>query len=86
MIENKGLHFTIGVSSVLILIGVWLRLLINYSFYFVIIGSVIASLGRACSTHAPPKVSLKWFLPRNRAIITSVLVMMAPFGVIGGYI
>ena len=65
--------------------GVWLRSLINQSFYFVIIGSVIASLGRASATHAPPKVSLKWFYPKNRPLITSLLLFAAPLGYIVGY-
>jgi FLVCR family feline leukemia virus subgroup C receptor-related protein len=52
---------------------------------YVVIGSVIAAFGRPCSTHAPPKVSLNWFLPNNRPIISSILLICAPLGYIAGY-
>jgi len=51
----------------------------------VIVGTLIAALGRACSMHAPTKVSVKWFLPRNRPIVSSILLLASPLGTIIGY-
>jgi len=35
--------------------------------------------------HAPTKVSVKWFLPRNRPIVSSILLLASPLGTIIGY-
>ena len=59
LIENKGVRHTILISIMFSLTGIWFRLFINSNFIFAIIGNFIASLGRACSTHACPKISVK---------------------------
>jgi MFS family permease len=85
MIERAGVKKTLIVSSIITVIGLWLRILIDSSFYYIIVGSFIASLGRACSTHAPPKIALKWFLPKNRPMMSSILLISAPLGYVVGY-
>ena len=49
-------------------------------------GSFVASISRAASTHAPVKVSVKWFFPENRPIITSILLLAPPAGYMVSYI
>ena len=84
-IENKGVRVTIIISSIFNIIGICMRCLIKIDFWFVIIGSFIASFGRACSTHSPPKVAIKWFFPSNTVLVNSILLIAAPFGYIFGY-
>ena len=85
LIENKGVHPTIIISSVITIVGVWIRQGINDNFWFVIVGNFIGSLGRACSTHAAPKVALNWWLPSNRSLISSLMLISAPVGYIVGF-
>ena len=48
-------------------------------------GSTIASIGRPVSIHATANVSLNWFFPKNRPVITSFLMVVPPLGYIAGY-
>jgi len=85
-IENKGVKITIQMSVGFLIVGLFLRLLLNkWGFIFALIGNLVASLGRACSTNACTKVSVKWFLPKNRPLISSILLLGAPLGTILGY-
>jgi len=45
---------------------------------------MIAASGRAFCTNAPPKVSLHWFLPENRPIITSIILVCISAGIVIG--
>jgi len=88
VIEERGVRTTIQMTVIFIIVGLLLRLLLNTfsnGFLFAILGNFVASLGRACSTHACTKVSVKWFLPRNRPLISSILLLGAPLGTILGY-
>ena len=84
MIENWGTHLTVIISQFFVIIGFAMRVLINQNFYFAIFGTLIAALGRACSMHAPTKVSVNWFLPKNRPIVSSILLLASPLGTIIG--
>jgi len=52
----------------------------------VIAGSFVASIARAASTHAPVKVSVKWFFPENRPIVSSILLLAPPAGYMMSYL
>jgi len=49
------------------------------------LGSFVASLGRACSVHAPPKIAIQWFYPYNTTLMTSIMLIVAPLGYVVGY-
>ena len=63
-----------------------MRILINDSFYYVIAGSFVASIARAASAHASVKVSVNWFFPENRPIVSSILLLAPPAGYMTSYI
>jgi len=87
-IESKGVRITIQLSVIFLILGLSLRLLINnggFNFYYALLGNFVASLGRSCSTNACTKVSVKWFLPKNRPLVSSILLLGAPLGTILGY-
>ena len=85
IIENYGVHKSICISAVITIIGLWIRVFINYSFYYVIAGNFIAAMGRAFATNAPPKVSLHWFFPENRALVTSIMLLCVSSGIVIGW-
>jgi len=80
LIENRGIRYTLIIASLFILIGIWMRILIDYSIWFVILGNFIASFGRSSAIHAPPKVAIKWFFPKNTPFVTSILLLGSPVG------
>jgi len=45
---------------------------------------MIAALGRAFCTNAVPKISLHWFLPENRPLITSIILAVISAGICVG--
>jgi FLVCR family feline leukemia virus subgroup C receptor-related protein len=66
VIDNKGVRAGIIVGSVLSLIGVCLRLLINQGFWIVILGQVLAGIGRPFILNCQAKISANWFTAGKR--------------------
>jgi FLVCR family feline leukemia virus subgroup C receptor-related protein len=60
-IDTYGTKAGIAIGSVLCLIGTGLRLFVNSSFWWVIIGQVIAGIGRPFILNCQAKISANWF-------------------------
>jgi hypothetical protein len=75
IIDSFGLKTALLVNGIFLIIGVWIRTLIDYNFWFVIIGNGIAGVGLNMILTGSPKVSFKWFSTKNCPIITSILMM-----------
>jgi len=63
VIDKYGTKFGIGFGSVLCFIGACIRMLVNQSFYFVIVGQVIAGIGRPFILNCQGKIGANWFSP-----------------------
>lgn len=61
VIDTYGTRFGIIVGCILGLIGVYLRLLVNYSFAWIIVGQVVAGIGRPFILNCQAKLSGNWF-------------------------
>jgi len=85
IIDNFGLKKSLILNGVLMIIGIWVKILINKNFWYVIIGNAICGIGRNIILTGPPIVALKWYFPKNTPIITSILMMGNPVGVLFGY-
>lgn len=73
ILDNKGLKLGISINCVLVILGVSMRMLINESFYFVIIGNSLNAMGNVFLINCPPRFSAVWFTPRERIIVTSLI-------------
>ena len=60
-IDTYGSRMGIMIGSILCIIGISMRMLINQGFYFAIIGQVIAGIGRPFIINCQTKVSASWF-------------------------
>lgn len=70
VIDQKGTKTGIIIGSVLGLIGVCTRLLVNkVGFWTVIAGQVIAGIGRPFILNCQAKISANWFRAENRVNI-----------------
>lgn len=66
VIDRKGVRSGIIVGSVLSLLGLSLRMLINNGFWIVIVGQVLAGIGRPFILNCQAKVSANWFRASKR--------------------
>lgn len=61
IIDHYGIRLGICIGSISMIIGCGIRLLIDYSFYLVIVGQVLNSFGNTFFVNSPAKVSGTWF-------------------------
>lgn len=61
VIDTYGTRVGVALGCVLGIVGVSLRLLINKAFVWVIIGQVIAGIGRPFILNCQAKISANWF-------------------------
>ena len=61
VIDTYGARVGITLGCVLALIGISLRLLVNQAFAWVIVGQVIAGIGRPFILNCQAKIGANWF-------------------------
>jgi hypothetical protein len=64
-IERYGLKFSISLASVMITLSTGLRLLINYSFTFVLIGQILTAMFGPLVMNSITKYTAAWYKPEN---------------------
>lgn len=71
LINKYGMRFGFIVGAVLLVGGVWLRLLlaVGQSFYC-LLGSMLAAIGNIFILNTPSKVALNWFSKERVDIVT----------------
>lgn len=84
ILDTYGLRVGVTIGQLLLIIGSGTRLLINHSYYFLLLGQVLTGFGAPFITYGPSKVSATWFKPKNRAPFTSLfsflIVVSGPMG------
>ncbi len=61
--KYDGIRIATILGSILIIIGVWMRCLVNVSFDYVIWGSAIIGIGRTFLINQTTKIVVNWFSP-----------------------
>ena len=84
VIDTYGTKTGITVGASLALIGVSMRMLVNQSFAFVIIGQVIAGIGRPFILNCQAKISANWFSAKTRGGITQLLTLVLNVSLVVG--
>jgi len=75
IINKYGLKAALTLNVLCMIIGLCLRCLVNYNFWFVVLGNAISGIGVNIILTGSPGVSFAWFKPDNSPIITSLLMM-----------
>jgi hypothetical protein len=65
IIDTKGLRMSFLIGTGCFTLGTFLYTLINKSYYFVILGTIIFGIGQPFLLNCPAKVATFWFLPKN---------------------
>ena len=76
VIDTYGTRVGIAIGSILALTGVSVRMLVNKGFAWVIIGQVIAGIGRPFILNCQAKVSANWFTSEARGGVTQLLTLI----------
>lgn len=84
VIDTFGSRIGIGIGCSLALLGVGLRLLINEAFAWVIVGQVIAGIGRPFILNCQAKISANWFTSDTRGGVTQLLTLILNVSLIAG--
>jgi FLVCR family feline leukemia virus subgroup C receptor-related protein len=71
VIDSMGTRAGIMVGSILSIVGVSLRLLINQGFWLVLVGQVLAGMGRPFILNCQAKISANWFHASKRVSYTT---------------
>lgn len=76
VIDTYGTRVGIALGCSLGIIGVSLRMLVNSSFAWVIVGQVIAGIGRPFILNCQAKISANWFSAKTRGAVTQNLSLV----------
>ncbi len=86
LIENYGISIPVYWASFTLLVGAWIRLFVNTSFYTLLAGQVIMAVGQPFMLSAPAKLSALWFPESEMAISTTLGSLAAPIGAVTGFL
>lgn len=80
VLDSWGLRkgITLGIS--LTVLGLWVRCLVNQSFFFAILGQAISATGQPFLFNAFALLSLNWFPKRERIMSTAMCAYSGTFG------
>lgn len=84
VIDTYGTRVGIALGSAMCLVGTALRMLVNQSFAWVIVGQVIAGIGRPFILNCQAKISGNWFTAEKRGGITQLLTLVLNVSLIIG--
>jgi MFS family permease len=84
--QKYGFRIPTYVAVIAAVIGGWVRIGINSSFWFVILGQAIIAIGNPLTLVAPAKIAAIWFGDDQRALATMVCSLMNPIGAVIGFI
>lgn len=86
IIDTYGTRIGIGFGCFLGIVGVALRMLVNQAFAWVIVGQVIAGIGRPFILNCQAKISANWFSASSRGGVTQLLTLVLNVSLIIGMI
>jgi MFS transporter, FLVCR family, feline leukemia virus subgroup C receptor-related protein len=84
IIDTYGTRTGIVIGSLLGLLGVSLRLLVNQNFAWVIVGQILAGIGRPFILNCQAKISANWFSSKTRGGVTQLLTLILNVSLVVG--
>jgi MFS family permease len=88
LLPKKGLRWTVLAGGTFLIVGAWLRLLVNLTgqFYVASIGSVFAAFGQTFFYNCISKLASQWFGDQERTLSTTLGSIAIPIGSIIGFV
>jgi FLVCR family feline leukemia virus subgroup C receptor-related protein len=76
IIDTYGTRTGIFIGCLFGIIGISVRLFVNSSFAWVLVGQVLAGIGRPFILNCQAKISANWFTSQSRCKITQILTLI----------
>ena len=87
VLDKRGLRVGVTLGIFLTCLGMWIRCLVNQSFYFAVLGQAISASGQPFMFNAFTLLSLNWFPQKERIMSTAVSAYAGVLGAgIGSFI
>lgn len=83
-LDRKGLRFGLCIGIVMTTIGLWMKAMVNISFWWVVTGQTIIAMGQPFLLNACAKVSANWFPKEERLRATALSANAFTLGVSAG--
>jgi FLVCR family feline leukemia virus subgroup C receptor-related protein len=84
IIDTYGTRTGIIIGSLLGIVGVSLRLLVNENFTWVVVGQILAGIGRPFILNCQAKISATWFSSQTRGGVTQLLTLILNISLVIG--
>jgi fucose permease len=65
IVDQKGLGVSFRIGALLYAVGLFGFVLINYGYFYVLIGAILISIGQPLIMNSPAKVACFWFSNKN---------------------
>lgn len=84
--SKYGMVIPTRIAVIVLIIGGWVRMMVNQSFYWLLLGQCIIAIGNPLSLVAPPKIASLWFGDNQRALATMLTSLSIPLGAVMGFV
>ena len=71
-LDRKGLRFGVCIGILMTTVGLWMKAMVNLSFWWVVAGQTIIAMGQPFLLNACAKLSANWFPKKERLRATAV--------------
>jgi FLVCR family feline leukemia virus subgroup C receptor-related protein len=86
IIDNISMRIGLSISSLLLIIGSFLKIFINTSIIFAYIGQFLTALFQPAILNSPGKIAATWFDNKSRTLVTSICCVSNTIGIMFGYL
>ena len=86
LMDNISMRTGLNISAILLIIGSYLKVLINTSVSWAYIGQVLTALFQPAILNSPAKIAATWFDEKSRVLVTSICCSSNTIGVMIGYL
>ena len=86
IIDNISIYIGLSISSLLLIVGSFLKVFIKTSLIFAYIGQLLTALFQPAILYCPGKIASIWFDDENRNLVTSTCHVSKFLGIIFGYL
>ena len=85
MIQKLGTKIPVCLGITCVIVGGWIKCLINYWFYWTIVGMFFVGIGLFLLLNCMVNISLDWFGPSERVMMTSFSNLISFGGIALGF-
>lgn len=85
VLDKYGMRTGLTIGMVTTCVGLWLRIMINKSFWFPVMGQTLMAVAQPFVYNVPAKLSGNWFPPKQRPMATMIAVNFNILGILLGF-